>query len=305
MADRPGSGSLADMIGEGGGGEKRQSGGPGQFPPPSEEGTRKPRRRNGPNLTTGNNNSEDDNAWMQTYLDVITLMLTLFVMLLALAEFDPTGYQDFTEAMEGAVNRDAIPTPPPVGEFVGDKPGAIVGDYTPEAPDAPEAPVEEEDNTPSEDEIEQAREFLRDLREAGLLEQVDVSFTDGRITVELDDQLMFPSGGARLLEGGQELLEILTPILQATGRYISVEGHTDNVPIRSDRFLSNWDLSATRASEVVRYFESQGIDPVQMRAVGYGDTRPIASNDTSEGRARNRRVEVNLRTEQIRPPEQR
>ncbi len=304
MADRPGGGSLADMVGDGGGEQKK--GGPGQYPPPPEEGVARAKKRNGPDLSSGKNNADDDNAWMQTYLDVITLMLTVFVMLLALAEFDETGFRDFTEAMEGAVHRDAMPTPPPVGEFVGDKPGAIVGDYTPEAPDAPETPVmEEEDTTPTDEELEQARQFLQDLREAGLLEQVEVAFTEGRITVQLDDQLMFPSGGARLLEGGEDLLDILTPILQATGRYISVEGHTDNIPIRTEQFQSNWDLSAARASEVVRHFQAQGIDPSQMRAVGYGETRPVASNDTAEGRAQNRRVEVNLQTEQIRPPGQR
>ena len=304
MADRPGSGSLADMVGEGGGvgsGAPRSKGG--GTPPPAAD--KKPRKKRSFSLTNNANNADDDNAWMQTYLDVITLMLTLFVMLLALAEFDPAGFQDFTEALEGAIHRDEMPTPPPVGEFVGDKAGEIIGDYTPEAPDVPETPVQEEDQAPSEDELEQARQFLQDLREAGLLEQVEVAFTDGRITVQLDDQLMFPSGGAQLLEGGERLLSILSPILQATGRYISVEGHTDNIPIRTARFQSNWDLSAARAAEVVRYFESQGVDPIQMRAIGFGETRPIASNDTAEGRSQNRRVEVNLQTEMIRPPQQR
>ena len=81
---------------------------------------------------------------------------------------------------------------------------------------------------------------------------------------------------------------------KAPGYRVVVEGHTDNMPIQTERFPSNWELSTGRAASVVRHFQGQGIDAARMRATGFADTRPIASNDTAQGRASNRHVEVIL-----------
>jgi chemotaxis protein MotB len=240
-------------------------------------------------MDPANSNSDDDQAWMQTYLDVITLMLTLFVMLLAYANFDQAGFGEVAESLEGAVSRPQI-VPRPAGEIVGDKPGAIVGE---------QRPAEDEAAEKGEDPTEKTREFLKEMRESGMLERVEVAFTEGRITLRLDDKLLFNTGGSDLNPAGNDLIGDLVPVLEATGRSISVEGHTDNRPIRSDRYNSNWDLSAARAVEVVNFLEGQGIPREQMRAVGYADTRPIADNDTAEGRARNRRVAIVLQTERL------
>ncbi|MFP4131485.1 MAG: flagellar motor protein MotB [Thiohalospira sp.] len=288
MADS--GGSLGDMVGGEPEGAQRTQASGGERPPlkggSGGKGRRKLRSAQG-GMEPANSGSDDDQAWMQTYLDVITLMLTLFVMLLAYANFDEAGFGEVAESLEGAVSRPQI-VPEPPGDVTGDKPGAIVGDQRPV-----EAQDEEEDTT------EQTREFLQEMRESGMLDRVEVAFNEGRITLRLDDKLLFDTGGADLNPEGNDLIGELVPILEATGRSISVEGHTDNRSIRSDDYNSNWDLSAARAVEVVDFLEGQGIPREQMRAVGYADTRPIDDNETAEGRARNRRVAIVLQTERL------
>ncbi|MGM0412812.1 MAG: OmpA/MotB family protein [Pseudomonadota bacterium] len=289
MADS--GGSLGDMVGGEEGGTQRPQGSGGQQPLKGGSGGNGRRKlrsaQNGVN--PANSGSDDDQAWMQTYLDVITLMLTLFVMLLAYANFDEAGFGDVAESLEGAVSRPQI-APEPPGDVVGDKPGAVVGD---------QRPAEDEAADKGEDPTKKTREFLEEMRESGMLERVEVAFNEGRITLRLDDKLLFDTGGSDLNPEGNDLMGELVPILEATGRSISVEGHTDNRSIRSDRYNSNWDLSAARAVEVVNFLEGEGIPREQMRAVGYADTRPIADNETAEGRARNRRVSVVLQTERL------
>lgn len=106
---------------------------------------------------------------------------------------------------------------------------------------------------------------------------------------------MFASGQAELTAQGRGVIESLVEVLESFDGQISVEGHTDNIPIATARFPSNWELSAARAIAVVRHLESEGLDIYRMRAVGYADTQPMENNTTPEGRAANRRVELILR----------
>jgi chemotaxis protein MotB len=108
--------------------------------------------------------------------------------------------------------------------------------------------------------------------------------------------ILFPEGGWELHEQGRQELTKIVPALQGvSGKQIVIAGYTDNLPIEEPlarRFPTNWDLSAARAIAVVRYLEPQGIDPSQLSAVAFGKYHPIASNDTPEGRAQNRRINI-------------
>lgn len=115
------------------------------------------------------------------------------------------------------------------------------------------------------------------------------------ITLRIDDNLLFDSGQAALTLQGQQVLASLKEVLEGFEGTISVEGHTDSIPIATARFPSNWELSSSRAIAVLRYLTEIGITPERMRAVGYAETRPLASNDSQEGRAANRRVELLLK----------
>jgi chemotaxis protein MotB len=133
---------------------------------------------------------------------------------------------------------------------------------------------------------------FRKMTEAGKLK---VEIRDNRMIVSVGDKILFDPGKTQLKKDGAETLkEVATVLKDVAGRDFQVAGHTDNVPIRSARFRSNWELSTARAVEVVNFMVSSGMQPGRLSAAGYADQAPIASNDTSDGRMKNRRIEITL-----------
>jgi chemotaxis protein MotB len=125
--------------------------------------------------------------------------------------------------------------------------------------------------------------------------QVKLTELKGKLTVRLAEKVLFASGSATIgKEGRAALSKIAEAFRDVHGRIIRVEGHTDNVPIHTARFPSNWELSAARAIAVVRLLEEQKVDPALLGAAGYGEFQPVAPNDNPEGRAENRRIEISL-----------
>jgi chemotaxis protein MotB len=125
--------------------------------------------------------------------------------------------------------------------------------------------------------------------------RVQISELQGKVTVRMAERVLFPSGSATIsAEGKGALRKVAAAFKGVAGRIIRVEGHTDNVPIRTERFPSNWELSAARAIAVVRVLQAEGIDPALLGAAGYAEYQPMAPNDTAEGRAQNRRIEITL-----------
>ena len=117
----------------------------------------------------------------------------------------------------------------------------------------------------------------------------------GRMVVELSENILFDSGKAQLKREGQEALTQVAGVLASIpDRDFQITGHTDNIPIRSARFPSNWELSTARAVEVTKFLAAQGVDPSRLSAAGYADTQPVAANDDKEGRQQNRRIEIVL-----------
>jgi chemotaxis protein MotB len=126
--------------------------------------------------------------------------------------------------------------------------------------------------------------------------QVQIRQLENRLEVTMVNSILFPEGGWEVNQRGQQELNKVAPALQGVpGKQVVIAGYTDSLPILaplSRRFPTNWDLSAARAISVVRYRESQGLDPNQLSAVAFGKYHPIASNDTPEGRAQNRRINI-------------
>jgi chemotaxis protein MotB len=138
----------------------------------------------------------------------------------------------------------------------------------------------------------QMLERFRAMMESGRLR---VRVVRGRMVVELPDNVLFDSGASELKPEGQAtLIEVVQILRSIEGRHFQIAGHTDNVPIRSRRFPSNWELSGARAVTVTRFMIDQGMPADRISAVGYAETQPIDTNDTEEGRARNRRIEIAL-----------
>lgn len=213
--------------------------------------------------------SSDEDSWLITYLDVITLLLVMFVVMLALSG----GPSDTPEADEtGAIDAAAETVDEPLPETA-----------------EPEKSIE-----PVNPAAEFAGRALRFLQETGLIEEVEVIEHASGVSLRIGSEVLFASGAAALTAQGADQLEKLVPLLRESNHQVTVAGHTDNVPVRDQRFPSNWELSSARAGSVVRLFEAAGISASRMQATGYADTRPLARNDTERGRARNRRVELVL-----------
>jgi chemotaxis protein MotB len=124
---------------------------------------------------------------------------------------------------------------------------------------------------------------------------IRVELRKGRLVVQMASNILFDSGKTELRPEGMEALKSLVPALQSVGkRDFMVAGHTDNVPIKTQRFKSNWDLSTARAVTVVDYLVTQGYPASQIGAAGYAEHDPVADNASEEGRASNRRIEIIL-----------
>ena len=125
--------------------------------------------------------------------------------------------------------------------------------------------------------------------------KLKVEIRENRMIIALGDKILFDPGKTELKPEGKEALSQVTAVLKdMQGRNFQVAGHTDNVPIKSPKFRSNWDLSAARAVEVVNFMISAGLDGKRLSAAGYADMSPVAPNDTPENKAKNRRIEITL-----------
>ncbi len=125
--------------------------------------------------------------------------------------------------------------------------------------------------------------------------KLQVEVRKGKMIVKMSDKILFAPGRDRLKKDGQLAMEQVTQILAGiSGRSFQVAGHTDNVPIKSRKFKSNWELSASRAVNVVKFMVEKGMDPNRVSAAGYGQFDPVGDNNTPDGRAINRRIEITL-----------
>jgi len=257
---------------------------------------------------------ENQERWLVSYADFITLLFAFFVVMYSISSVNEGKYRVLSDSIVAAF-RDPTRSLQPiqVGDLArtSEQPDAVIDRSQPvielfkvplliepaEQPGVehlqplPESRQDDAQQTG----IDQASQDLADSIEAAMAELVDEGLIQVRrdkrwIEVEINTSILFPSGSAQLSGQAQPVLRELAEKLQPLSNIIHVEGFTDNVPISNFEFISNWELSAARAASVVHLFTRLGIDPQRLAAVGYGEYRPAASNDTPEGRARNRRV---------------
>ena len=222
---------------------------------------------------------EEQEAWLITYLDMLTLLLVMLVIMLALAG-KGEGQQSepaMVEATQQAAGDQLValqPSASPIPSIV--------------PLPAPAADTQQDDTSEAKPDL-------------ALGDDIEVIVNDGSISFRISSEILFGSGRAELEDAGLDVIDRLVPTLAAGGHRIIVEGHTDNLPIQTERFPSNWELSASRASSVVRYLQLAGIESTRLSATGYADTRPLANNGDEQGRASNRRVELVMQTEADKP----
>lgn len=204
----------------------------------------------------------EEEGWLTVYLDVLTLLLVMLVVMLTFAG-------SVRDNSSGGVQVDTLSeTAAPV---------QIVSPPITE----PVAPAPTSDP-------------LSGLDTSALGDDIEVIYNDQSVSFRISSEIIFAPAEAELSLDGLLVLRKLLPVLRQGEHRITIAGHTDSLPIRSLRYPSNWELSGARAGSVVRYLEANGIASQRLVAVGYADTQPLQGNDTSTGRAANRRVELIL-----------
>lgn len=211
-----------------------------------------------------------EEAWTTTYSDLITLLLTFFVALYAFSRVDVVKFQQVAASLRSTlgVNLDRL--------------GGL-----PDISGSPWLLKEAEDRQQLQQVLDRLRQTLPEQGSGISLVQEQRG-----LVIRFADQALFDTGKADIRPEAEPVLRRLAETLRPLENPIRVEGHTDNVPINTAQFPSNWELSTARASRVVRFFIEQGIPVARLSAAGYADQRPVAPNDTPEGRAKNRRVDV-------------
>lgn len=248
-------------------------------------------------------------AYMAIFADLMTLLLCFFVLLLSMAEMDILRYESMVDSMENAfgvdnpADPDTIPAADSVIETQNFNPLENERMIEAESVEAssPEAADTETDDLETFQEARRNRiagELENKLKAAIEDKEVEIETRHDRVVIQIDQQASFSSGSANLKNSFLPVLDEISTALASLEDKLVVSGHTDDQPLRSGRFRSNWELSAARANSVLHaLLENPALTANRFRVEGYADTRPIASNDTAEGRARNRRVEVSVITQ--------
>ena len=276
-------------------------------------------------------NTHDSKKWLLTYLDVFVLIVMLVITLITLGDIKVTTIKPQAVKPKKApavtcppattpviVNcpplvavenkpLQAIALPENAAEIKADnadlKAAAKDSDsitpapaQTPEIATAnpnlpqPTAPLQANGHSDEEDKLQQ--QLTKAIDEFGLNKAVNIKVTQGYAQLEIQDKVLFKSSEAALTASGEALIKRLVPVLKQAVGLILIEGHTDNLPIKSAQFPSNWELGASRATSVLHYLVSQQLDSRHLRATTYADTMPIADNSTPAGREKNRRVNI-------------
>ena len=241
-------------------------------------------RRTPKNSERGGGNSA---GWLTTFNDLVTLLMVFFVLLFTMSSIDTKQMQDFQYALQSGL-------------------GLLEAGKSVNVRIKEGQPVEDMSHKKTQPE---GVKRSKSSNTTGLLSEALVKSLEADFGIKVDhiregirlsfaDQILFDFGKAHINPVGRALLNQVARAIRQMPDPVRVEGHTDNIPIQTAHFPSNWELSVARAVNVVKYFiESGNIDPHRLSAVGYGESRPLVANDTPANRMKNRRVEILLLTE--------
>lgn len=247
-------------------------------------------------------------AYMATFADLMSLLMCFFVLLLSFAEIDALKYKMVVKSLENAfgVQREVLASEIPKGTSI------IAQEFSPGEPrPTPLEVIRQETVDETRDVLkitmdaeayerqqqqqiaDESRRFTQALEQEVEEGLIVVETQLNRIVIRIREKGSFPSGDAELNAGFRPILLKIHDVLAQTEGQIAVAGHTDNVPIRTARYRSNWELSTARATSVVHALLEKGdIPPDRFYLEGYADTRPLVPNDSESNRAKNRRVEI-------------
>jgi chemotaxis protein MotB len=243
---------------------------------------------------------ENHERWLVSYADFITLLFAFFVVMYAVSSVNEGKYRTLSHSLIAAFQTPSRSIEPiQVGELARTRDQAPLAiDSVPRNMPLPEHMIDRSQLIEGAEQGGEASAALdaiadrivNDMRPLIEMNLIKVRRTSLWLEVELNTNILFASGSVALAPEAYKILRQLAEILRPFPNPIRVEGFTDNVPISTSQFGSNWELSAVRAAQVVRLFAEQGMDPARMAAVGFGEHRPVADNLTVDGRNQNRRV---------------
>lgn len=239
--------------------------------------------------------------WMMSYADFVTLLFAFFVVMYAISSVNEGKYRVLSDSLIRAFN----PDPRTLNPDPNAEPGTNGGNVTAIDPSllAPvirpiQMPLQQDSLPQTAWQMEMLEQAAAKIEQGlhGLVARkiVSVDRRENSVAVDINSELLFAIGSSQLLPEAERILQRIGDVLKSRPYYIEVEGFTDNIPIRTEVFPSNWELSAARAASVVHLFTRRGVPPERMVAVGYGQYRPKVSNDSEAGRRANRRVVVNI-----------
>ncbi|MGE5482517.1 MAG: flagellar motor protein MotB [Bacteroidota bacterium] len=225
--------------------------------------------------------------WLLTYADLITLLMAFFIIMYAMSRVDLKKYERLANSLYVAFGGGSDPgagsgSGGSRGE--GEGPGSLGGEAS-----IPDAVGTSQPDVRWQQLAAQVERVAEQLKASGL---VQIRIADEGLAVVVSDRVLFASARAELEPDAQRFLQQLAPVLMGIPNAIQIRGHTDDQPIRTAEFPSNWELSLARAVNVLRFLAEHGVAGQRLSAAGFGPTQPVAGNDTPEGRARNRRVEI-------------
>ena len=234
---------------------------------------------------------EEDNLdrWLVSYADFITLLFAFFVVMYAISSINEGKYRVLSDTMIAAFNKTPKAKEPiQIGE-----PTSTVVPQKKEEINKTIIPIKKE--APPDSDVRMKR-IAEDVKNAlrPLINNKLIKIKQDKlwVEVEINTSILFDTGSAVLEDDAVPALRGLAGVLKELPNYIQVEGHTDNIPIKTPYYPTNWELSASRAASVVRLLSQAGVDPTRLTAVGHGEFKPASSNKTFKGRSQNRRVVV-------------
>lgn len=227
-------------------------------------------------------------AWAIPYGDLVTLLLAFFVVMYSISQVNEAKYRVVSDSLSAAFRGEPASLAP---IQVGERALAANNAQVPQLPDPARASAVREL-------VQQTEAAMGSLIQQGL---VDVSWEQGTISIAIRSDILFASGSALLSAEAQPVIRLLGEVLREFPVDISVEGHTDNVPVVSGAYPSNWELSTARALSVVHLMVASGVPPQRLSAVGYGEYRPVMPNTSPDSRNANRRVVLSVEVGQALP----
>ncbi|BBI30788.1 flagellar motor protein MotB [Cohnella abietis] len=244
-----------------------------------------------------------DESWLLPYSDLMTLLLALFIVLFAASSVNTAKLQEMSQAFKSAFS---------TGIGILDNGGLtqdnkLKKNSNQTLPRRDEGRKDKSRETLKQEEQQNLEELKQQLdkyiKKNGLSSALDTQLNNSQLLITIRDNALFPSGSANIKQDSQKLASAIGQMLQQYPDYeILVTGHTDNQPINTAEFPSNWELSSKRAINFMKILlENSAFDPKRFSAIGYGEFRPLESNTTDAGRATNRRVEVSILRNYLEP----